>query len=497
MRQIKITAFWIFISYNLIAQKEDFNWLLGDVNYDDSLYATANINFNNSPISIEYIDKNPGFNFVSSSLSDSLGNLVCFTNGTHIFNSNFEIIENGNDIQPSSDYPFGFIGTQSTVMLPIASGYVIISGAKKNFYLPSGILTSGFLPLNFTTLFFAYGENLLVKDKNSTIITDTILRTGISACRHADGKNWWVLALKHDSNQYYKILCKDDEPEIQDLQKIGDKIPSGWDHTVFSPDGKWYIRYSWWGSTSDPHSSIYLYNFDRCSGTLSNFQQHELKDNGPGGVAISPNSRYLYVSNWDTIFQYDLHAQNIFETETIVASYDGFTGEDGWPTRFFTPQLAPDNRIYLCVPNVSSRYLHYIEYPDSAGLACNVVQHGIKLPVYNSNTLPNLPYFRLGVEKGSPCDTVGKGDKDDFIQIKVQPNPGADEMILRMPGDGLPQAGELRMYSALGVLVLQMEIPMKNSAVTINTTGLAHGLYFYELKLNGKQIALGKWIKGV
>jgi hypothetical protein len=53
------------------------------------------------------------------------------------------------------------------------------------------------------------------------------------------------------------------------------------------------------------------------------------------------------------------------------------------------------------------------------------------------------------------------------------------------------------MYSALGVLVLQMEIPMKNSAVTINTTGLAHGLYFYELKLNGKQIALGKWIKGV
>jgi hypothetical protein len=129
-------------------------------------------------------------------------------------------------------------------------------------------------------------------------------------------------------------------------------------------------------------------------------------------------------------------------------------------------------------------------------MACKVVQHGIKLPVYNSNTLPNLPYFRLYEEEGGPCDTIWEGVTDDFALIKMQPNPGTDEVTLSMPDDGLPQAGMLRMYTATGALVVQMEIPLKTQAIPVNTTTLAIGLYFYELILNGRQIALGKWVKG-
>ena len=124
-----------------------------------------------------------------------------------------------------------------------------------------------------------------------------------------------------------------------------------------------------------------------------------------------------------------------------------------------------------------------------------MVQHGIKLLVYNSNTLPNLPYFRLYEEKGGPCDTIWNGEPNDFALIKMQPNPGAEEVILSMPGDGLPQTGILQMYSATGARVVQMEIGLKSKEVTVNTTALASGLYFYELSLNGRQIAFGKWVK--
>jgi len=498
MRKIIICIPLLFLSLVLFAQKEDFNWILGSVNYNDSLFATANINFNVHPPVIEYIDKRPGFNFVSSSLSDSTGDIICFTNGVNIYNNKFEAIENGNDMQDSDDYPFGFIGTQSTIILPVGhQEFVLISGKIKYYNNAQGGLLGGFLPVFFYKFNFEVApERGEVIVRESPVFSDTVNFHGMTAVRHANGRDWWVTLIKNDSNKYYKLLVTSRGAEVYDYQKIGKTISPGWDHAVFSPDGKWYIRYSWWGNTiTESRSSIYLYNFDRCSGTLSNFQSYELKDNGPGGVAVSPNSRYLYVSNWDTIFQYDLKAPNIFETETIVAAYDGFKGEDGRPVRFFTPQLAPDNRIYLCVPNVPSRYLHYIEYPDSAGLACKVVQHGMKLPVYNSNTLPNLPYFRLYEEKGGPCDTIWEGEPDDFTRIKIQPNPGSDEVLLSMPGDGLPYSGTLRMYTATGTMAVQMEVPLKTQFITVNTTTLANGLYFYELSLNGKQIALGKWVK--
>ena len=498
MNKVIVVFIWLALPSLLLAQKENYNWVLGGNLAPDTVCATVIINFDQAPFSQDCIYKKVGIEFTNSSLSDSLGRLLCFSNGTHIFNAAFDIMENGGEVYPSEYYPSGFLGVQSAMILPVSNTQsLFISGKVKFYYAPSGLLTGGFTPVFYYKVNFSNDQPLgKVEERDIPILNDTVNYHGISAVRHANGRDWWLVLQKNDSNLYYNILIRNGVPEIYSTQNLGPAFPPGLDHTVFSPDGNWYIRYSWWGTTSNPHSSIYLYHFDRCSGALSNFQQYELKDDGPGGVAVSPNSRYLYVSNWDTIFQYDLQARDIFATETVVAAYDGFRGEDGYPVRFFTPQLAPDGRIYLCVPNVSSRYLHYIEYPDSAGMACKVVQHGLQLPVYNSYALPNLPYFRLYAAQGSPCDTVWRGQPEDFAGIMMQPNPGDDLVTLHLPGDGLPQAGWLRLYSATGALVLQMEIPLKTQDLPIPTAALAKGLYFYEIRLQGKQIQRGKWIKG-
>ncbi len=496
MRKVLILIVCFLPLLPAYAQKEDYNWILGSNALPDSQFATIIMNFSTDPASVEYYDVHIGFDLASSSLSDSMGNLRCFSNGANIYNNNFEIIENGSEVQPLGQYPYGFPATQSMILLPFINKYILVSGKIKYYNGSNNSLKSGFSPVFYWIVDFSSEEKSgKVEIKNIEISNDTLNYHGITAVRHANGRDWWVVFFKYDSNRYYKILVSGKSAEVYDQQKLGNEIPPGWDHAVFSPDGKWYIRYSWWGTTSDPHSSIYIYNFDRCSGALSNFQSYQLKDDGPGGVAVSPNSRYLYVSNWDTIFQYDLMVPNIFASETVVASYDGFKGEDGWPVRFFTPQLAPDNRIYLCVPNVNSRYLHYIAYPDSAGLACNVVQHGIKLPVYNSNTLPNLPYFKLLKDTNSPCDTIGKMIHKDLCQIKILPNPGGELANLKISDEGLPQSGVVQIYSSTGALVHIIEIPKNTPEISINTTGLSQGLYFYKVLMNNHVLCQAKWVK--
>ena len=99
-------------------------------------------------------------------------------------------------------------------------------------------------------------------------------------------------------------------PELQAEQVIGKPVYSGVGWAAFSPDGTRFARYNFSGNTGEPQtlkSILDVYDFDRCAGLLSNHRQMVL-DSGvayPGGVAFSSNSRYLYVSKWQTIVQLD------------------------------------------------------------------------------------------------------------------------------------------------------------------------------------------------
>lgn len=500
MKEAILCILGLLLALPMASQKEDYNWVLGNIISKDSLLQTAIMNFNHKPVSIEYINKSLGIDFISSTLSDSSGNLTCFSNGSKIFNCKLEVIPNADKIFSSDiSLPFG-VDIQSMIIIPLSNkNYLFFGGDFVFHYLKNGFVTGCLSPMFYYEIVFEdHCDKGVVRKQRVLVERDTAHKNGITAVRHANGRDWWIITHKPESNVFKSLLVQNGHVSVYRVQAIGEPLPYGWDHAVFSPDGRWYARYSWWGKTGPNgfgYSDLYLYNFDRCTGELSNFRKHRLKDDGPGGVAISPNSRYLYVSNWDTIFQYDLHAPDIFSTETVVAGYDAFRDERGWRVRFFTPQLAPDGRIYICVPNVSSRYLHYIEFPDSAGFACKVVQHGIKLPIYNSNTLPNLPYFRLYEEKGSPCDTIWKGKREDYAGIILHPNPGGTQVNLRIPGDGLERSGQLNMYSAVGGLVLSMPLLAKTVDHPIDASALSTGLYFYEVLVSGKRVFQGKWIK--
>ena len=174
----------------------------------------------------------------------------------------------------------------------------------------------------------------------------------------------------------------------------------------FSQDGSKYVIVE--GKLISGPVEVHLYDFDRCTGLLSNPQYWTIPISPifAEGCAISPNSRYLYASAYTELWQYDLWADDVEASGILVGEYDGFLVHNFFTTHFYQAELAPDGKIYITCTN-GVRYMHVIHNPDEAGLACNFEQRGLYLPTHNSFAAPNWPNYRLGPLDGSPCDTLG------------------------------------------------------------------------------------------
>jgi PKD domain/Secretion system C-terminal sorting domain len=403
------------------AQNEDHQWMLGVWNsafQDTSYNSLMNFNFNESPESISQIfpPEYFGLSGTNTAVSNNEGELVCYSNGIEIWNKDHEVLLNGGDFQ-SGQYSYGFPVAQGALILPLPEAenvYYFISGKRVSFYNSDGWLTNGFSPLHYSIIDFNSSEAGTVIDKESPFITDTMAIAKIVATRHANGRDWWLINNKYETNGFYRYLLNPEGISEVGYQTIGDTIDPGLSQATFSPDGAWYAQFNWSGIVGVPGQTtdvyIDLYQFDRCTGLLSNHLQ--IKDEGAaatGGVCFSPNSRYLYVPAWDYVYQFDMLAPDIEASRDTVAVHDGFTfiSPAGvlMTTRFYLPQLTPDGKIYISCNNLTP-YLHVIDQPDSAGIACNVLQHHIELPSYNFNGIPYFPNYHLGARPGSPCDSL-------------------------------------------------------------------------------------------
>ncbi len=349
------------------------------------------------------------------------------------------------------------------------------------------------------TLSNGYGE---VTQKKVTIenSSDTLNLGFLHPVKHGNGKDWWLLATKFESNQYRKFLIDKTGVHFHDNQLIGETVHNGIGNAAYSPSGCWYVRYVNYGPAVNPDGALYLYRFDRNTGELSMpIRKHFPKPEYFGGVAFSPNSRYLYLAKFLQIFQYDLHADDILASETVVADYDGFLDENGVPTRFYGLQLAPDNKIYGNIPGFNSRYFHVIDQPDLPGAACNVLQHALLLPAHNFGTLPNLPHYRL-YEATVPCDslissTVLPGVSAVSADIRVWPVPAADFLYFSA-AEKLEKPLTLFLFDALGQLALEKAGLYLSPAATVPLNELPPGVYFYSLlSENGRMVKSGKVVR--
>jgi len=344
------------------------------------------------------------FNDTNASISDSLGNLLFYYNGIYIEDSSAMVMQNGDLLNAWNNT--GYDLPQAGLILPRPGKqqqYVLFHNSHTWSY-ENEVLTP------IVTVYYSLidmnennGKGAVIERK-VPLPLDSLAYGQLTATKHANGRDWWILTRKWNSDTLYSILLSPVGVFVNDTQVAEQPIQNGLGQAVFSPDGSKYLVYN--GISVQEGEYMDVFDFDRCSGLLSNQRQKKFvfPTAKAGGIAVSADSRYAYLSSHERIFQFDLSNAQIYDTEVLVAEYDGFLAP--FPTTFYLAQLGPDGRIYISASN-GTRYLHVIEHPERAGVACSVNQHSLLLPTHNAASMPNIPNFRLGPLDGSPCDTLG------------------------------------------------------------------------------------------
>ena len=439
MRFIFCLLFCSFVG-GLIAQNEglkhDYVWLTGYGSWDGSMTQGGTvIDFNVDTVDIYYEYRDIDFEIANTTMSDENGNLIFSTNNYVVANRLNEVMENGDGLNPDT----------SIVQNRQRQGIMAIPSPADDstYYIFHQEMTwNGNLDGNFGEVITLHrskvdikccGENPLgiVEYKNLSVIADTLLYGHLTATRHANGRDWWIIQQEYKRNRFYRFLLDPSGVSETEIQTIGENLIGGGGvgQAVFSPDGSKFVTVN--GYHSDFPATLDFFDFDRCSGLLSNYYRVTLDNPSTGfGLAISPNSKYLYLSYNTNYYQLDLEES---EPDTLrIGTYDGYMSPFNTPP--FVAQLAPNEKIYFATYG-GTNVLHVIHNPDEEGLACNLEQHGVQLPTYNNGTIPNHPNYRLGRLIDSPCDTIYAIDTTSVINtissinsFQVSPNPTKDKI---------------------------------------------------------------------
>lgn len=407
MKKVILLILSLVCTFHVFSQKHDYWWITGyeggTLSPPNDSFGVTLLNFNNEEVDEPQIIGNQLITLdivgANTSMCDSAGNLLFYTNGIHIYNKNYQIMQNGNSINPG-DVMYGAQIPQSVLAIQSQKNtheyYLLSVEDGPGFGLGSGLYCNT-IDMNANN-----GVGKVVV-KRKPIIIDSLEWGMFTATKHANGRDWWVIVPKHNKQKYLSILIQPDTIVVTEYN-YQIEFSNGAGQTVFSPDGNHYAQIVHELFTTLPF--IVLFEFDRCTGQLHNQRQHDLyvPNHYWPGVAFSPNSRYLYAFDDHEAYQYDLTEPDVFASEVLIAEWNG-SSYYVWRNNFMLGQLAPDGRIYVNNSNTNVNW-HRIRFPNRKGLDCAFVQNDIATPNINEDDMPNHPNYRLGPIDGSACDTL-------------------------------------------------------------------------------------------
>ncbi len=501
-----LMTFWIS---NVWAQRQADNLVNGNCDQvpgaGDCLppYANVVFKFNDDNLEeiIEPLDLGLSTYYSRAAYSDADGNFVFASNGWRLVDNLGNVLSYRlyfNWVPWPADNP-----DTSSILNSLGPLFLNDPGNPDRAYLFYG----QFKAANFNSnvpkadVVFTYAyldvPNRALISQNNVVMNDTSASGDMQACRHANGRDWWLIKPGIFEDEYFIGLLS--PSGISEMQKI--TIP-GINHrgqfetySYFSFDGLKFLHF-----TGKRYKYLHEYDFDRCSGTLSNPIVHDLTDSIPYGdhnaCNISPDGSKLYIrrSSWPdldlsrALLQYDLNSSNWTLLSTTITN---------------SPQIAPNGKeIFLAGQIVENdttviNTLCRIRKPNLPGFACDFV--------FNSDTTENVTTFvspsnfanfRLGPIDGSFCDTLGINNTE-YIEkpksdISIYPNPSKDILNIRLLNTHL-QNPSIYLFNAQGAIVYEAKCSSLLYSIQLKELNFSCGLYWVKV-INGNESFIRRFI---
>jgi gliding motility-associated-like protein len=285
-----------------------------------------------------------------TSIADSSGNLLFYTDGSIVYNKNHVVMQNG----------FGLLGSYSTTQ----SATIVPKPGSTNLYyvftLDALANINGFrysvIDMNLDS-----GNGGVTSNKNVLIYTPTCEK--LSIVKHANNTDYWVVTHGWNNNSFhsYRLTSSGLSP-TPITSNVGITVSGTPDNTMgymkIAPNGSKL-------AVCHTQSICQLLDFDNATGMVSN--PLTLYTNNSYGVEFSPNSKVLYLSgienssNTNKVFQFDLSVSNI--TASMLVLYSNTADE------IDALQLGTNNKIYMA--QLSKTKLGVINNPNVVGFGCN------------------------------------------------------------------------------------------------------------------------------
>lgn len=356
----------------------------------------------------------------SAVMCDSAGNLLFFTNGTKVWDREFNVMTNASGLD-------GDLGvTQPCIIVPKSDDPTIyfIFTLDVMAFKPDNTYTTNGMRYSIVDMKLRGGLG------DASVLNLQMLNPAtqkLTAVLHKDKRSVWVIAHAWNSDQFYAYLATDDgvhEPVISSSGTVhgggASEQTNAYGAMKASPDGK-SIALAISGK-----NLIEWFDFNNETGVVSNGKSVTTTEPGvnPYGIEFSPDSRKLYATLLQIVgngpptrpsFIYQFDLDNTIPAPVLIDSVSGVRVSD--------LQLASDGRIYAArTINLLSKKdsLDVIYNPNRPGTACNFNQldhlPGSRFALLGRAAMFSLPnfiqsYFDLPAFQ---WDSVCKGDVTRF-----------------------------------------------------------------------------------
>lgn len=421
-----------------------------------------------------------------STMSDTLGDLLMYTDGQSIWNKNHQLMPNGT----------GLLGLGT----PVQSSVIVPKPLDANLYY---IFTCAGYDGSSDGIRYSIVDMSLDGGQGDVTLKNKLLfkpsSEQLGATMHANCTDVWIMGHETNSNKYRAYLLTANGidtnnvviNDIGNFPKIFNTYGTG---LKFSPNGKKVAAVNYWDNLNNPtyNDTLELFDFDNATGNLSNLIK--ISDTVIFTFAFSPNSKLLYITNYhlniqtipgfEEVFQYDVSSG----ISSMIQSSRTLVYQLMYDNDFSDYQIGIDNILYAANPLHDS--ISVIRNPNVQGVGCLAQELVISLNGKTSYIgLPNFVSSYFNQDTASCFYQTGVIDLySHSIQLVAKPNPfNISTTISFFSSNLLPNNINIALYDVLGNKIKQIDkssISNHNDGFyefTINKDNMNAGIYFIKL----------------